>query len=352
MGWFVWHPTVVRSALASMLVACGDPNAQPDAMVDTQLPPDLAIDAPDPDMPLTLADTGLCVDAGCTQIASGIHAYTPRFELWSDTASKRRWIQLPAGMQIDTTDMDHWQFPVGTKLWKEFTRDGVRVETRLVMRIGAGTTTNDWFYAAYVWNAAQDVTTWAEFGEPDANGTDHDVPGKLQCWECHENTKPSRVLGFSALQLDFDGATGELDLGDVIAANMLSAPPTAPSFGAYFPLPGNAPEQAALGYMHANCGHCHNPSSNAINNTPLQLWLPPSTLGSLAATPAYTTAVGVEGAPLAGRTKIVDSGAPDQSILIYRFESSNVAERMPAVGTELLDTAAQALLRDWITNIQ
>ena len=44
-----------------------------------------------------------------------------------DRAAKRRWIQLPEGATIDTSDMDYWQFPVGTKLWKEFVRDGVRV---------------------------------------------------------------------------------------------------------------------------------------------------------------------------------------------------------------------------------
>src|SRR5688500_4148724 len=104
-----------------VLVACDDPKVQPDAapMVDTPMA-DAAIDA-DPNKPMTLMDTGLCVDAACTQIASGIHAYTPRWELYSDGATKRRWIYLPAGAKITTTNNDHWEFPVGTKLWKEFT---------------------------------------------------------------------------------------------------------------------------------------------------------------------------------------------------------------------------------------
>ena len=130
-----WMPVLLA------LGACGDPSVQQDASIVPDDAPlaDVPVDA-DPNNPATLMDTGLCVDAACTQIAGGIHAYTPRFELWADTATKRRWIYLPPGMQIDTSDMDYWEFPVGTKLWKEFTRDGVRVETRLVMRIGAGNT--------------------------------------------------------------------------------------------------------------------------------------------------------------------------------------------------------------------
>ena len=59
--------------------------------------------------------------------------------------------------------MDHWEFPVGTKLWKEFTRDDgmgheVRVETRLIMRIGADDTEASWFYMPYAWNATNDDT--------------------------------------------------------------------------------------------------------------------------------------------------------------------------------------------------
>ena len=42
-------------------------------------------------------------------------------ELWSDGAKKQRWIQLPPGEKIDVADLDNWQFPKGTKLWKQFT---------------------------------------------------------------------------------------------------------------------------------------------------------------------------------------------------------------------------------------
>ncbi len=132
------------------------------------VPSDTAIDARSTptNMPNTLFDTGLCVDRACTQISPDVRTYTPQFVLWADTASKRRWYQLPPGTQIDTTDMDHWEFPVGTKFWKEFTQpasDGtgneVRVETRFITRIGSDDTQDSWFYVPYQWNLTNDDTT-------------------------------------------------------------------------------------------------------------------------------------------------------------------------------------------------
>ena len=47
---------------------------------------------------------------------------------------KRRWISLPPGSAIDASDPDAWAFPVGTRLWKEFSFGGQRVETRYMER--------------------------------------------------------------------------------------------------------------------------------------------------------------------------------------------------------------------------
>jgi hypothetical protein len=346
-----WIPLVV------VLVACGDSKDVPDARdVDSPVPVDVGIDA-DPNNPPTLMDTGLCIDAACTQIAGGIKVYKPQFELYSDGASKKRWIYLPPGTKIDTTDMDFWQFPVGTKLWKEFTHDNVRVETRLVMRIGNSDPAKDWFYVAYVWNQSQDATTAEPFGYPDANGTTHDVPSRTSCKTCHDNTQPSRVLGFSAIELDWDNPNAdELDLKSLVDASLLTNPPTTGmTAGSYFPVPGNTTERSALGYMHANCGHCHNPTSKVFidNGVVMQLRLTVGTLGSVAATLPYTTAVGLDGTTsgINGVKKLVTAGMPAQSQVTLRFESTSTTLKMPAVGVEVMDPAGDSILRNWITNL-
>ena len=346
-----------------LLAACSSkPHHQaPDALApfDAELPPDAPIDAALPDgnplEPDTLFGTGLCLDPACTQISPDVHAYTPRWPLWADAASKRRWMYLPPGTQIDTSDMDYWKFPVGTKFWKEFTSDGVRVETRYIAKIGPGNSQTDWFYVAYQWNATQDGTTAVPFGVADANGTSHDIPSRVNCIFCHDNSRPARILGFSALQLDVANPNaGEIDLAKAIANGWLSAPPTGST--PYFPLPsdGTTGAQEALGYLHANCGHCHNPNSDVYlsNGIPMLLRMTVGSLGSVATTPAYMTAVGQDGTqPQMGETKIVVPGQPDQSLMILRFESSNPALQMPPVAVEHFDPDGSATLRTWIANL-
>jgi hypothetical protein len=342
-------------AVLTALVACGDDGATPsDANIDS--PSDVPIDGKDPNNPATLADTGLCLDAGCSQISTDVFEYEPRFELWSDTATKRRWIYLPPGTKIDTTDMDFWQFPVGTKLWKEFTRGTTRVETRLIMRIADTGMPSDWFYVPYVWNQTQDATTAQPMGVPDANGTAHDVPSRFDCKNCHENVKPSRILGFSAIQLDWDNPdTAQLDLKELVTRNLLTTAPAAPSTATdpYFALAGNSTEQAAVGYLHANCGHCHNPTSGTYGATSMELRVTVGTCGSLSTIPVYATAVG-KNTQIGGTTatQIIVAGQPDNSAMIERFESTNMSLRMPQKGTEMMDPTGDTALRTWIMNIQ
>jgi hypothetical protein len=155
-------------------------------------------------LPQRLSETGLYGGHGIGILAAGVRAYRPRFELWSDGADKQRWVQLP-GAAIDTRDMDAWQFPAGTKFWKEFARDGRRIETRLLAKLGPAP--GDWVGASYVWLADGSDAVLTPEGESDANGTNHDVPSAAQCFGCHGGAS-SRILGFSAIQLS-DGA-GEL----------------------------------------------------------------------------------------------------------------------------------------------
>src|SRR5688572_32525951 len=84
-------------------------------------------------------------------------AFAPQYPLWTDGASKRRWIHLPPGAAIDATRPDDWVFPVGTKLWKEFSLGGRRIETRYIERLADGR----WRFTAYAWNAAGTEATRA-----------------------------------------------------------------------------------------------------------------------------------------------------------------------------------------------
>lgn len=296
----------------------------------------------------TLFETGLCVDRACSQIASDAIEYQPRFEFWANGASKRRWIQLPAGTTIDTTDMDHWVFPFGTKVWKELTRDGVRVETRYIVKIAENdNSTESWSYAAYEWNAKQTDAVSVPDGSIDANGTMHDIPDNNACKQCHEQIRPSRLLGFEAIQLDHESPTA--DLRDLIAMGWLTKPPTEAS--PFFPLPGSATVHAAFGYLHANCSGCHSSSSYARNDTTLDLRLLTTKLGSVEETPTYLTTVSVPTLTDLAQGTIVLPRDPDNSVLIEVMNYSDPLLRMPPVATEIVDPDGPTVLRAWINSL-
>src|SRR5262245_50772585 len=123
----------VAFALASGAAACGDDGSA--AVIDAPAADGPASDAPggpDRDTRRRLSEEDLYVDFAARTLNPALLEYEPRFALWSDGASKRRWIELPPDTTIDDTDPDHWVFPVGTRFWKEFrTPTGALLETRL-----------------------------------------------------------------------------------------------------------------------------------------------------------------------------------------------------------------------------
>jgi hypothetical protein len=291
-----------------------------------------------------LVTTGLCVDDACTAIQSDVVAFEPRWHLWSDGETKRRWIKLPAGAVIDTSNLDSWQFPIGTKLWKEFTRDGVRVETRSLVRTGPSN--GDWLFMGYEWNADETHAVARPDGKHNVHGTPHDIPSQETCRGCHaNNTTP--VLGFGAFQLDYHAGAGLLDLDGAIAAGWLSQPPPGAA-SPHLPLPGTAADQAALGYVHANCGHCHNADSQLTNHPMLRIER--GYTETMASTRLYQSTVGVVArtAPFEGATILAKPGDPDHSVIILRTTTTDLPHRMPALGIETVDPAGQAILRAWI----
>lgn len=291
-------------------------------------------------LPRRLSETGLYADIATGQIASGVVAYTPQFQLWSDGAEKRRWILLPSGQQIDTSNMDEWVFPEGTKVWKQFTVGGARLETRLLEK--RGPTDADWISLAYVWNDDEGDAIAAPLGAIDARSTDHDVPAAGECFACHGGRK-SFILGFSAIQLAGIARAGETDLRSLVAEGRLSKPPTSIPV-----VPGNPVEVAALGYFHANCSHCHNqtrPEHGGARcfdpKNDYDFTLAVGGLDSIASTPTYRTVVG----------SAVKPGDPDGSKLYEMMTARGMFAQMPPLATEIVDTTAAANVRVWIERL-
>jgi hypothetical protein len=313
-----------------------------DAAVDGSIPPDANL------YPPSLRDTGLYSDFDNRIIASDVFEYEVAYPLWSDGAEKRRWVHLPAGTKIDTIDMDSWVYPEGTKLWKEFSDNGLLLETRLLWKTGP--TTADWIWISYGWNMAQTEALEMPDGADDVLGTTFDIPDQRNCSKCHERT-PDIAIGFSAIQLAH--AQEGVTLDSLVTDSLLTTNP--PGLSPYFTVPGVGDAQAVLGYFHGNCGGCHNPTSDVMDTTNLNLRLEVATLGTVEETTSYTTIVGI--APQlgpSGPTALIDEeGDPAASMIFFRMgvRDGPGLNQMPPRGTEAVDSDFMLTLSAWITSL-
>jgi hypothetical protein len=309
--------------------------------------------------PATLMETGLYTSPGV--IDPRHQSFSPQYPLWTDGASKRRWIHLPAGAQIDASDVHEWDFPVGTKFWKEFAFAGRKVETRFLWRTGAGA----WVLASYVWNAeGTDATLAPSDGIPRvaevAPNRFHSIPSVDQCRACHVSSR-TEVLGFNALQLSTDRdrnalhaeplEPGMATLATLVARGQLTpdrhdlvtAPPRIAA--------RTADERALLGYLAGNCGACHNRQTDLAPLGLLWKHGEVATRGAdaLVSLMGHRTKWQVPNVP-DGESVAIDPRQPEQSAILRRMRSRSPMSQMPPLGTVVQDREAVALFTRWLAS--
>ena len=316
--------------------------------------------------PLRLSETGLYDSKGAIDPRN--LPFVPQYPLWTDGAQKLRWIRLPEGAKIDVSDADAWRFPVGTRFWKQFAWGGRKVETRMIWKARE----NEWVFATYLWTEDQadallaPQTGVAKVAEI-ARGKRHSIPSVEDCHTCHQSS-PAVVLGFNALQLSDDrdpmAPHAEPLLPDAVTVRTLLETdrlnPPRPDLVTHPPRirESDPVARAALGYLSANCGGCHNDSGPLAR---LGLVLLHDTTGDRlrperAPEPARVTAVEAAGSyPVPGipvdSSRIVATGAPERSALLYRMRSRRPSSQMPPLGTVIPDEEAIELVRRWIENL-
>ncbi|MDA1052346.1 MAG: PQQ-dependent sugar dehydrogenase [Planctomycetota bacterium] len=185
--------------------------------------------------PKLLSQTGLFASVRGHQVASGLIPYSVNAPLWSDGASKERYIYLPPTTvqpttgpaenekpaTITMTDNRGWNFPDLTVLVKSFAFEAADdsssrrwIETRLLTK-----QQGEWVGYSYAWNDEQTEATLVA-----ANGLDRELivrssgaepptqawrfPSRAECMVCHSRAA-NYVLGLSTLQMnkghDFGG---------------------------------------------------------------------------------------------------------------------------------------------------
>ncbi|MCJ8339654.1 MAG: hypothetical protein MJK10_14385 [Pseudomonadales bacterium] len=316
--------------------------------------------------PEQLSQSCLYTDTSLQQISAQLKKFTPNYQLWSDGSNKSRWIYLPANTQINSENPDRWIFPVGTQIFKEFrqiTNDAhreIKVETRHLQKVKTGHGFDSWIISTYLWNKQQ-TDAYLSDAKSNVLNTDHDIPSKQDCIDCHKGNIDF-ILGFEAIQLsDKQGRLAfghgpkrkdnEWTLKSLIAKQLLTHPIKMPV------LPGTPLEQKALGYLHANCGNCHNKLGHAADQEAEHLkFRHELAFDTLAKTDVYKSAVNQKTHNFTAVPYIILGAQSDelalyQSALYLRMNSLDENYRMPMLATEKVDYQAMSLMHQWLLTL-
>jgi hypothetical protein len=281
-------------------------------------------------------------------------AYTPGVTLWSDGAEKQRYLYLPPGTTIDTSDMDAWKFPIGTRAWKEFRLDGALVETRIFWKRNAST----WEAGTYIWDAAGKTASLDTGRKGTLLPSGYEIPTARDCGKCHHGGS-DHLLGIEAVALALPTTQG-VTLASLVARGALSHPPARTSTALPEDVTGKA--GAALGYLHANCGMpCHS-GRGLGDETKLHMRLRADELFggdagtvSAATTDTYRATVGQDPTTASVVSEFpgdhrITPGAHDRSVVwLVAHRRGNyqmpplVSHRVDDVGTETLATWIDAM---------
>lgn len=303
--------------------------------------------------PQTLREFGFFLDSAGQTPGPGVHPYELNTPLFSDYASKQRWVYVPAGQTATYSEDGVFDFPVGSALIKSFgypadfrDPDGeIRlIETRVLLRREDG-----WVALPYVWNEDQTEATLRRAGRRmpvsfiDAQGETQEisyrVPNQNQCKSCHQLNGEIELIGPSARNLN-NGAR----LANWVDWSILDrAPADAPALPVWDDPATGSLDERARAYLDVNCAHCHRRESGASNSGLFLSYQEPNTVvrGILKRPVAAGRGSG-------GHEFSIAPGHPERSILLHRMMSDDPGVQMPELGREILHAEGIALIREYI----
>lgn len=287
--------------------------------------------------------------------------------LFSDYAHKARFVFMPDGKSVEYDTSKVLQLPVGSCLIKNFyypddfkNPKGKRriIETRLLVHRD-----NAWEALDYVWNDEQTEATLDNVGDikkvswthydGSKKEADYIIPNKNQCKGCHWNNGIAIVpIGPKVRNLnrDFEYADGkENQLVRWTKAGFLkNAPPpdNAPRIADWVDSVHYSVDQRSRAYLEMNCGHCHQPNGPAYTSG-LFLNLENHNMENL----GFCKTPVAAGKGTGNHFYDIVPGKPDESIMMFRMNSTEPGIRMPELGRSLLHTEGVALITRWISEL-
>lgn len=328
-------PLILAGTLAALLgFACGG------GAEAKQLP---QCEGLEPDqLPEDLVCTGLYSDAELKTLSAAARPFTPGTPFWSDGFDKERYVILPDGKTIDATDIDDWTFPVGTKSFKTFLKNGRKIETRILWKPKEGT----WRQGAYLWNAEGTKAMRGEGETVDVEGTPYTLPKATDCDQCHRGRK-DKLLGFEAISLAQANTQG-VTLAQLVQEKRIEPAPAQTNI--------TMPDEG-LAVLHINCGvTCHSDVSTAVGaSTGLRLRVlfdEVATSKPVNEWSFFATAVNTESklADFEGELRIVP-GDPDASLALKLMREREGGLQMPPLASKVRDEAGVAAVEAWIRSL-
>jgi uncharacterized repeat protein (TIGR03806 family) len=280
-------------------------------------------------IPPTLSATG-CFDPKDGRVADSLFPYDVRMELWSDGATKQRWLYVPEGQKIGMNLSGGWEAPAGSVVFKTFTLGDRKVETRMLVNHEEG----GWTGYSYAWNEAQDDAVLLHDGETRTfgDGKTWTYPSRSDCFACH-NLASGRTLGLNTAQMDRDGQIETLDsLGRF--DELRTGPPISDGRDT------DSIEAKARSYLAVNCGICHRGDGPAsgLGDYRLEMSFASMQLCNARAQNAE------------GNTLRLVPGNPEASAIIQRMKA-NDGTRMPPLATNVVDERGVRWVSDWIKSL-
>ena len=315
-----------------------------------------------------LSDYGFFKDRMADHIpAEGVIPYSVSAQLFSDYALKSRFIVLPEGQRLQYKSDGSFDFPQGSVLIKTFyypadfrnpNQEIKLMETRLLTHTPEG-----WMGFAYVWNETQTEAYLEIAGERlpvsfiHSDGEkielEYSVPNFNQCKGCHVNQNQMIPIGpkVRLLNNEFEYPDGKMNqlkkwkiLEMINGLPNLSTLPHTPDYDD--PLEGSIAERSRA-WIDINCAHCHRLGApgetsglflNIEENDPTRLGIfkPPVAAGRGSGNMRYT----------------IVPGNPEESIMVFRMESTDPGIMMPELSRKLVHKEGVKLVKEWIRNMK
>lgn len=292
--------------------------------------------------------------------------YEPASSLFTDYASKKRFIWMPADVKANfVADNKVLDFPVGTALIKTFYYTTIQpddttmmIETRLMIRHADG-----WKFYEYLWNEDQtdaDLVVGADFVNGSSKTitfkkpnneiitTSYRIPSDAECFACHKINEVATPIGVKPQNLNHNftfnnGSSNQLQ--KLVQQGYLTSYPSSIVSTVDYHDASQPLDLRVRSYVDANCAHCHQDEARCYYR-PVRFPFAQTDVDSnigiclVADEPISPTL-----------TKVVSPGNSSKSIMHYRISTNDESERMPLLGRTIIHDEGVALIEEWINSL-